>query len=178
MAHVPTYSCAPAWLAIFSERHPLHDGCRILFQPTFHAAACLTLERADDLAVVRLRALARSAADLYFWSGGRFLRPGPDDVKPLPHTRLEAALPPGCELFPLLPTLDLRGPVDDDNARDGMPTTTTVWHDARLLAGREDNPPRGDHLRLCLRALELAAAHLPDPRAQTCLADVRRYLHG
>jgi hypothetical protein len=176
MGHPRRYSCAPAWQAILAERHPLHDGCRILFQPTFHAVACLTLERADELAVIRLCTPLPATADLYFWSGGRFLRPGPDDVKPLPHTRFEAALPVDCDLFSQLPTLDLRGPEDDENARDGMPTTTTVWHGALLLADREDNPPRGDHLRLCLRALDLAAAHLPDPRAQTCLADVRGYL--
>jgi hypothetical protein len=177
MAHVPTYSSAPAWLTILSERHPLHDGCRILFQPTFHPVACLTLERADDLAVVRLRTSPRPAANLYFWSGGRFLRPGPDDVKPLPHARFEAPLPADCDLFPLLPTLDLGGPDTSEFVRDGMPTTTTVWHGARLLADREDNPPQADHLTLCRRALDLAAAHLPDPRAQSCLADIRSYFH-
>lgn len=174
MAHVPTYSSAPAWLTILGERHPLQDGCRVLFQPTFHAPACLAVERLDDLAVVRLRTLPRAAAHRYFWSGGRLLSPGPDDVALLPHTAFEAPIAADHDIFAAAP--DLRGPGTDRFARDGMPTTTTLWRAGRDIATRTENTPHGEHLALCLRALDLAHAHLPDPRARTCLAVVRRYL--
>lgn len=174
MRHVPTYSPAPAWLALLGERQPLHDGCRALFEPTFHDVACVTVERIDGLAVVRLRALPRAAADMVFWSGGRLLSPGPDDVEPLPHALFEAPLADDREFFA---ALDLSGPhAADSVARDGMPTTTSVWRAGHEVARRRENLPQGQHLQLVRRVLDLASAHLPDPRARACLTAVRRYL--
>jgi hypothetical protein len=176
MNHIPPLSHAPAWLALLGERHPLHEGARILFEPTFHASACLAVERIDGLAVVRLRTVAPPAADLYFWSGGRRLNPDPAGLPVLPHAAFEAALPDDCEFFAAARSLDLDVPDVDANCRDGMPTTTTVWHGGALLTLRHENPPQAAHLALCRRALVLAATHLPDPAARACLATVRSYL--
>lgn len=165
---------AAAWLAILGERHALHDGCRILFQPTFHAVAAVVVERIAGLAVVRARTIPRAAADLFFWSGGRLLSPGPDDVRPLPHARFEALLPDDCEFFAFAAALDPSGADEDACVRDGMPTTTTLYRDGLPVLTRAENPPRRAHRELCERALAVAAAHLPGARA--CLAAVRSYL--
>lgn len=175
MQHVPKYSPAPAWRTILGERHPLHDGCRVLFRPTFHDVACITIERIEGLAVVRLRSLRPSAADMFFWSGGRLLSPGPDDVRPLAHALFEAPIADDRGFFAIAAGLDPSGS-DEDRARDGMPTTTTLWRDGSEIAAREENTPQGQHLTLVLRALELATAHLLDPRACACLVAVRGYL--
>lgn len=172
LRHVPTYSTALAWLALLGERHPLHDGCRALFEPTFHDVACVTVERVEGLAVVRLRTLPRAAADMVFWSGGRLLSPGPDDVTPLPHALFEAPLADAREFFA---ALDLSGPdADDSVVRDGMPTTTSLWRAGHEVARRRENLPQGQHLLLVRRVLDLAVTHLPAARA--CLTAVRRYL--
>ncbi|HMA37939.1 MAG TPA: hypothetical protein VKY74_26050 [Chloroflexia bacterium] len=155
---------------------------RVLFQPTFHDTAALTLHLWE--AVGRVEMVVPSAA-LEQWAGQQSLRP--DTATPPPPGGLTSAeapvLAPAGQAFRAavadLPLTALQARRWTD-ARDGMEADGEVVEDGYRgsFAAWSPTPARNpEAYRLCRALLDLGLACLPDARSQTVLTALHSYLH-
>jgi hypothetical protein len=157
---------------------------RVLFQPTFHAPACLTLHLQEGASTVEL-ILPRSAVRDWVRQA-----PGAEDRSRMPPpppgrpARVTAPVPAGAvarfqdaiagivlaQLGDTRPGVGRDGLlIDGEVVEEGVAGLFAAW--SPTAAGEPDV------FRVCWALLDLGRACLPDEQSQTALGQIQRYLH-
>jgi len=161
-------------LALVGEGARLTGGLRLTYEPTFHEAIVVVVERTPG--IVELHLVPRALVMATFWRGARFVVPDPLEVAPSAHpSDLVAA---GAEaLAPVFRAASRllaagRDPLRSD-ARDGM--RVTVEHDGGVLgAGYPVGEGAEAHTEIARAVLALVLEVFPSERAH--IAPLLTYL--